>query len=88
MNELQLEFNLTDASDSDVKLSYMQKQIDAMSESMGKVRRKMFADLGEMKKQLLEMKAENELLRTQLREYTSEKTEWQYGKDDYLFQVK
>lgn len=88
MNEIQLEFNLNDASETDVKLAYMQKQLNEIAESMGKVRRKMFAELSEMKKILTDIKNENEQLRNQIKDFKNEKTDWDYCKGEYLFQVK
>lgn len=85
---MQLEFNLENKSESDVKLDQMQKQIDTAVESMGKVRRKLFSEMGELKKIMAELKVENETLKTQVRELKNEKIEWQYQKTDCLFDVR
>ncbi len=85
---VQMEFNINNDSATDVKLSLMQKQIDEMHESMGKVRRKLFGEMGEMKKLYTELKAENEGLKMQLKELKNEKTEWVYTKEDCLFDVQ
>ena len=87
MSAIQLEFNLKDESDIDVKLSIMQKQIVAMEESMGKVRRKMFSQLGEMQKICLEVKNENEILKEALRKMKNEEIDWTFGKQGTLFDV-
>ena len=88
MNGIQLEFNVDNESESDVKFSLMQKQIDVMNESMGKVRRKLFGEMSEMKKNYQELKNENEALKQQLKEIKNEKDEWYYTKEGALFGVR
>lgn len=88
MNCVQLEFNIEDKNPEEIKLSLMQKQIDQLSESMGKVRRKLFSEMGEMKKLYAELQKENEQLKIMLKELKNEKTEWNYGQDDCLFNVR
>jgi regulator of replication initiation timing len=88
MTNIQLEFNINNVSDNEMKLSIMQKQIDQMSESTGKVRRKLFSEIGEMKKLYNELKMENQELKMKLREINNEKTEWVYATGDYLFDVR
>lgn len=85
---IQLEFNLENETTENIKLASMQKQIDIMSESVGKVRKKMFAELGEVKKLLHTLKTENETLKKEIRELKGEKIEWLYPESDYLFAVK
>lgn len=87
MNAIQLEFNLINESESDIKLSCMQKQIDEMKESMGKVRRKLFSQMGEIQKLCLSLKTENEDLRSQLKELKNEKAQWIYNEKDSLFAI-
>lgn len=84
MSAIQLEFNLDDADEYDIRLSCMQRQIDAIGESMGKVRRKLFAELGEVKKVCFMLQQENESLKGMLK---SEKVEWKYSVNDKLFEV-
>lgn len=72
----------------DIKFLNMQKKLDEIHESMGKVRRKLFAEMGEVKRICLELKYENENLQSKLREVTNEKMEWVYSKGDRLFDVK
>jgi hypothetical protein len=81
MNSIQLEFNLEDLSEKDLALLQMQKQIDAACESMNKVRKKMFSELGEMKRSIAILQQEN----IELRQKLKERTEWNYQKDDCLF---
>jgi hypothetical protein len=88
MNVIQLEFNIKNESDDELKFSLMQKQINDMHESMGKVRRKLFSEMGEVKKLYQELKVENERLRMKLKEINNEKTEWIYTTEDSLFDVR
>lgn len=85
---MQLEFNLENKSKADVKLACMQKQIDNTIESMGKVRRKLFSQMGELKKEMAELKVENESLKEKVRLLNDEKIEWEYKKEDCLFDVQ
>ena len=88
MSSVQLEFNIEDQSESEIKLSIMQKQIDEMHESMGKVRRKLFSEMGEMKKLFAELQTENQNLKEMLKELKNERTEWTYGEEGCLFDVR
>ncbi len=85
---IQLELNLQDKSFEEMTLISMQKQLDAMSESMGKVRRKLFGEMGEMKKLYAALFQENETLRSKINSLTQEKTEWIYGNGECLFEQK
>jgi regulator of replication initiation timing len=85
--DFQLELNLEDMNGEDMKLHHMQKQLDAMNESMGKVRRKLFSELTEMKKLLGLMCQENESLKISVHNLKQEKQEWIYGHDDFLFKT-
>jgi predicted nucleic acid-binding Zn-ribbon protein len=84
---MQLELNFDNKSDSDVKLAAMQKQIDDAIESMGKVRRKLFSQMGDLKKDMELLKNENESLKEKIKSINEEKTEWEYKKTDCLFDV-
>jgi len=85
---MQLEFNLENKSEADVKLANMQKQIDEAIESMGKVRRKLFSEMGTLKKELAELKLENQTLKEKVRTLSDEKIDWEYKKADCLFDVR
>lgn len=85
MNYIQLELNIENNSSEQIELSLMQKQIDKMEDSMGKVRRRLFSELGEMKKICVNLKKENEELKSILKELKNEKTEWTYEKEGWLF---
>jgi hypothetical protein len=87
MNAIQLEFNIKNENEVDFRISFMQKQIDEMNESMGKVRRKLFSEMGEIKKSYSDLHKENEEMKKILQKLRNQKTEWIYSKDEYLFQV-
>lgn len=63
---MQLYLNLDNVSEQEHHLAMMQRQIDELVESMGKVRRKMFAELGEVKRICADLKEENAHLRQAL----------------------
>lgn len=88
MESLQLQLNIDDLSDSELKLQNMQRQIDAACSSMDKVRRKLFAEQGEWKKLVLAMQVENLELKQKLKEISGEKIEWTYQKEGCLFDVQ
>lgn len=88
MGGIQLEFNIDNKSPEEVRLSQMHSQIAMMEESMGKVRRKLFSEMSEMKKLYADLKKENEELKTMLKELKNEKTEWAYGENGRLFDVR
>lgn len=88
MTNIQLEFNINNISESEMKLLIMQKQLDEMNESMGKVRRKLFSEMGEVKKVCHNLQIQNEELRLKLKELKNEKTEWIYKTGDNLFDVR
>jgi hypothetical protein len=75
---IQLEFNIDDQSELEIKLGHMQKKLDEMVESMGKVRRKLFSEMTEIKKQ-------NLVLKLKLEEITHVNPTWIYGQSDSLF---
>jgi hypothetical protein len=83
--ETQLKLNLEDLSKTELKLQQMQLQVDLFCESMGKVRRKLFAEVSELKKLVNELKAENQELRGMLKQ---EPVDWSYAEGDYLFMAK
>lgn len=87
-NAVQLELNLESRSSHEMQLSLMQKQIDQMCDSMGKVRRKLFSEMSEMKKLFAQLEEENFNLKTTLKELKNERTEWTYGQNGCLFDVR
>lgn len=88
MNAIQLEFDIESRTPEEREFYYMRKEIAAMNESMGKVRRKLFAEIGEMKKACNALHLENEALKAQLREMQNSPTSWEYCKGDRLFDTQ
>lgn len=87
MSAIQLELNIHAESQEDFKLSCMQKQIDEICVSMGKVRRKLFAEMGEVKKLCHSLERENKELKSLLEDLKNEKVKWVYAQEGYLFNV-
>lgn len=87
MHEIQLQLDIGAESLQDKKLLAMQSQIQLMNESFGKVRRKLFAEMNEIKKLYLQMKQENRELREQLRAIGHPSTQWTYSVGESLFEV-
>lgn len=87
MDSAQLEFNFDNMSPKDLLLAQMQKQLDEACTSMGKVRRKMFAELGEFRRQVDLLLQENAKLKHQMMKMAGQKTDWAYWKDECLFMV-
>lgn len=86
--DIQLELNLADHTPEDLKIYYLQKQMEEMNEGLGKMRRRLFAEIGEMKKVYSNLLTENELLKSQVMELRNERTEWTYKESGYLFDVR
>ena len=86
--DVQLEFNLEDKTPEELKVYYLQKQIQEMNESLGKMRRRMFAEIGELKKVFANVLSENELLKSQMKELKNEREEWTYKENGSLFDVR
>ena len=84
---IQLELNFQQKTSEEMTLCLMQKQIDEMHESMGKVRRKLFGEMGEVKKAYAILLAEHEGLKSQLSAMLNQKTEWLYQSGDSLFEI-
>lgn len=87
MASIQLELNLDNKSSEKIRLDEIQNHIEEINKSMGKVRRKLFLEISEMKKLYADLLKENEELKTILKEMKNEKTQWKYGQNGYLFDV-
>lgn len=88
MIETQLELNIEDKTSQEMQLWLMQRQLDEMADSMGKVRRRLFFELGSMKKDFADLALENNKLRLQLNQMRNSPDEWIYGQEEYLFKIK
>lgn len=86
--DIQLELNLDDKAPIDVCIDMMQRQINAMNESMGKVRRRLFAEMGELKKMITMLQQENDMLKNRLNSVENKRTEWIYSQDNELFKIR
>lgn len=84
MTAIQLEFDIYKEED-DRRIFILQKQIDEVLESFGKVRRKLFAEVGELKKICSQLQLENIDLRSQVMEMRGDKFNWVYGVNEKLF---
>lgn len=85
MEATQLELNLQDLSPQELKIHQMQVQIDAACDSMGKVRRKLFAEWDAAKKEIQALRQENADLKEKFALTNKPKTDWIYGYGEHLF---
>ncbi len=88
MVPIQLEFNIGEENEVDARISFLQKQIDSMNESMGKVRRKLFSQVTQLEKLCKELKLENKELKKVVLGKHNEPIEWEYGQGEHLFLLK
>ncbi len=85
MTSIQLELNIENESPKQTRLSQMQKQIDEMSESIGKVRRKLFSEMGELKKLCAELQNENKQLKILLKELKNERLRFKFNSNVAIY---
>ena len=93
MYEQQLEFNIEEKSDLEIKFSYLEKHISEVSKSLDKTRRSLFARLADLQKSVIFLKAENNDLKRKLYENDSPSFDatsysWTYCENDCLFDIK
>jgi len=86
--EIQLDLNLECKSAEQLRFDIMQAQIDAMHESMGKVRRKLFAEMTAVKRICEELQRENATLKASVNDQAISKVEWIYGRPGSLFEIQ
>jgi hypothetical protein len=86
MHAIQLEFNTENKTSSEMEIYYMKQLLAEMNDSMGKVRRKLFAEMGELKKTCHNLQIENLALKTMVE--GRKKIEWSYDKPDHLFDIE
>lgn len=84
----QLEFNITNETELELRLSEMEKHIDEMHQTMDKVRKKLFSQLDYLQKLCLELQNENRNLKTTIRELSNEEKPWIYRQDGRLFDLR
>ncbi|HMG15006.1 MAG TPA: hypothetical protein VK590_06145 [Saprospiraceae bacterium] len=87
MNAIQLEFKFDDNSVDD-PLLHLHKRLDDMNASNTKVRKRLFMELGILKKLCYTLKHEVECLQDIIKDIKNEKTKWAYAQGDYLFNVQ
>jgi hypothetical protein len=87
MEPIQLTLNLDNLAPDELRYQQMQASLAAMSESMGKVRRKLFGDMSELKNAVAALQLENKQLNEKLRGMNREPTEWLYLHNGSLFDV-
>lgn len=89
MNSIQLEFNLSNESDSEIRMGYIEKHLAEIQISMEKVRKRLFAEVGELKKICSSLQNENQELKKTIQGMKVEEaqTEWVYLQGDRLFDV-
>ena len=85
---MQLELNLENRSPLEMQVAIMQKQIDLLSESTAKTRKRLFAEIGDLKKTCQKLEQENQSLRIEIEISKSEKCEWRYLEGGSLFEYK
>jgi hypothetical protein len=85
--EIQLEFNFDNKTPEEMTLYLMQKQIDKIAISTEKVRKKLFAELGEVKGLVAALRQENEDLKSILRGLGHGTTQYTYRQNGRLFDV-
>ena len=87
MKSNQLEFESVAEALTESQL--LNKKLDETIESLGKVRRKLFAEVGLLKTQIVLLQRDNENLQSQVSELRGDKIEFDYSqRDGFLFDIK
>lgn len=86
MSDTQLDLNIDNLSQDQIAFNELKKKVEDLSESQGKVRKKLFAEVGELKKK--NKLLEEEIERLKLIIDPPKKSEFEYITDDSLFEVK
>ncbi len=89
MTAIQLELNLDNESCSEVRMGYIEKHLAEIQLSMEKVRKRLFVEVGELKKVCAALQSENQELKRMMQGQKVEEspTEWVYLQGDRLFDV-
>ncbi len=85
--EAPVEVGIENKVSEETPFSIMQKQFDELTDSMGKVRRKLFGELAEMKKVFVTIQKENEDLKSMLKEIEDGKIRWSDRQECSVFDV-
>jgi hypothetical protein len=84
MVAIQLEFDIENKCDVERKIDYMEKHIAALDNSLTSVRKRLFAEVNQLRKMCDKLNRENHDLRYKI---VGEKIEWNYESDEVLFEV-
>ena len=85
MAAIQLDFNFID-DNHDIRM--LQKQLDAISDSVTRTRKRLFAEIGELRKAYAKIALENAELKNKLNAICGEAIIWDYICDDQLFKLR
>lgn len=85
MSAIQLEFNIKEETDLEMKIRHMELQVACIEESFGKVRRKLFSQIGEIEKRCVALDIENQNLKSILTGKNYDNSPWIYGQNGRLF---
>jgi hypothetical protein len=85
MNAQQLEFDLFTDQTIECRLDMVSRQVNELSDSCGKVRRKLFGEVGSLKKICKMLIQENMVMRKAIAEMGGAVGEWSYCSDEELF---
>jgi len=85
MNAQQLEFDLFTEESIDCRLDTIHRQVNELSDSCGKVRRKLFGELGSLKKICKLLLEDNLAMRKAIAELDGKVGEWAYCDNEELF---
>ena len=83
----QLEFSISNETELELRLKEMEKHLEEMHQTVDKVRKRLFSEIGNLKYLLEEMRLENFSLKETIRRMTDEKTPWVYKQKDNLFDL-
>jgi len=85
---IQLDLPLVPMSEEEVTAKGLQEQITKNKESMGKIQRKLFKQMGEQDTRILYINSQIEELRKLIDEISGKKIQWAYLENECLFLKK
>jgi hypothetical protein len=86
MSDTQFDLNIDNLSKSEIEFNALKKKVEEIAESAGKVRKKLFAEVSELKKKNKILEDEIEALKLIID--PPKKAEFEYITDDSLFEIK